>query len=107
MGRFVARSFRRASVWDFSGFKYIFQVFDQFVILKRGKRLQSVLLIRLRDVTAGGRVHQQKEIKGIFQSERSFMKIRNSSGPRTLPCGTPALTTRGEERIPLSATRWL
>ena len=28
------------------------------------------------------------------------MKIRNRTGPRTLPWGTPALKERGDERIP-------
>ena len=40
------------------------------------------------------------------ESERSLMKIRNTTAPRTLPWGTPALTGRGDERIPLKATHW-
>ena len=32
------------------------------------------------------------------------MKIRNRTGPRTLPWGTPALTEKGDERIMLKAT---
>ena len=34
------------------------------------------------------------------------MTIRNNMGPRTLPWGTPALTGRGDERVPLRAIRW-
>ena len=48
-----------------------------------------------------------KDIKRIFHSERSLMKIRNMTGPRTLPWGTPALTGRGVEMVPLSATCWI
>ena len=32
------------------------------------------------------------------------MKIRNRTGPRIMPWGTPALTEKGDERIMLKAT---
>ena len=34
------------------------------------------------------------------------MTIRNRMGPGALTWGTPALTGRGDERIPLRATQW-
>ena len=33
------------------------------------------------------------------EPEKSFMKTRNKTGPKTLPWGNPALAWRGEERI--------
>ena len=61
----------------------------------------------MRNVTAESGVIN-KEIKRIFfQPVRSLMKIRTKMGPRTLPWCTPALTGRGDERIPFGTTHWL
>ena len=46
--------------------------------------------------------HHQMEKEDFSESERSLMKIRNRTVPRTLSWGTPALTRSGDERIPLS-----
>ena len=40
-------------------------------------------------------------------SGKSLMYIRKSKGPRTEPCGTPALTSSHDEFVPLRTTRCL
>ena len=57
-------------------------------------------------MTCGSREwsHQQRDKEDFPESVTSLMKIRNNMGPRTLPCGTQALTGRGDERVPLRAT---
>ena len=48
-------------------------------------------------------VSSEKRSRGFSKdSERSFMNIMNKMRPRTLPWGTPALTGKGEERVPLA-----
>ena len=46
----------------------------------------------------------------IFEKEtdevRSFTKIRNNSGPRILPCGTPEMTGRVGETDWPTDTHW-
>ena len=50
------------------------------------------------------RVESSANKEGFPKSQRSLMKTGNSTGPRTLPWSTPALTGRVDERIPLSDT---
>ena len=86
-------------------------MFDQLVIiffqgLERRKRLQPSCL---KDEVCHGRgwSHQQIDKEDFPESERSSMKIRNRTGPEHCFGGTAALIWRGDDRIPLSATRWL
>ena len=55
-----------------------------------------LLPANLKDEGCHGKVwsHQQRDKKDFPESVRSLVKIRNNMGPRTLPCGTPALTGR-------------
>ena len=85
-------------------------VFDQFVILSRSDQREEAAACfnrRMRDVMAESGVIS-KEIRRIFQRVREIIdEDRNRTRPRTLPWGTPTLTGRGDERVPLRATRWL
>ena len=47
-----------------------------------------------------------KEIEDFPESVRSLMKIRNKTGPNTLPWGTPAMTGKGDDRVQLRNTHW-
>ena len=93
-------------MWGFFSIEHIFHVFGQLVILSRSaerEKKERLLPAYLKDggCHSRGESHQQRD------KERSLMKIRNRTGPRILPWGTPALTGKGEERIPLRATCWL
>ena len=39
-------------------------------------------------------------------NKMSFTKIKNRSGPRTVPCGTPVVTGLEEEKVLLHLTYW-
>ena len=39
-------------------------------------------------------------------NKRSFTKVKNRSGPRTLPCGSPVVTDFEEEKVLLHFTYW-
>ena len=46
-----------------------------------------------------------KRLRGdITFSGRSFINIRNKIGPRTDPCGTPLVTQRAVDAVPLITT---
>ena len=58
------------------------------------------------------RYNTQSSAKGltlllVIDSCRSFMYARNTTGPRTVPCGTPLVTGLGVEVSPSSSTRWV
>ena len=40
-------------------------------------------------------------------SGKSFINMRNNTGPRTDPCGTPLVTLHASEVDPLITTLWL
>ena len=48
-----------------------------------------------------------KETDDFPESVVSLMKMRNNMGPKTVPCETPTMTRRGDERVPLRETSWL
>ena len=65
-----------------------------FVTLRNNRQLSANSLVELVLITSG----------------RSFINVKNSRGPRTMPCGTPETTSTSEESMPSSSTcflRWL
>jgi len=78
------------------------------------------------DYKSGGALHhkkiitlQQPDLMSLYKmqlsankrydddklSEMSFMYVKNSNGPSTLPCGTPIVTSIGLEKEPPHMTR--
>jgi hypothetical protein len=41
---------------------------------------------------------------GVVCSGKSFMKVKNSNGPFTVPCGTPDITSAQEDVTPSNTT---
>ena len=48
----------------------------------------------------------KRRIDEEMESDISFMKVRNSKGPSTVPCGTPDKTSDQSEASPSTTTRW-
>jgi len=62
------------SVWDFSGLKDIFQVFDQFVILSRSKEIMRLVPVCLKEKGCHvlGWSHQQRDKDDFPESQRDL-----------------------------------
>ena len=78
-------------VAHFSTLKSICQIFDQCTSLLRSSCrviLSDVLFIVLYSTQSSA----NRRIFDVMLSAISFMQIRNSVGPKTVPCGTPDVT---------------
>ena len=97
----------RVRVRGLKGSKDIFQVFGQIMILSKSAERLLHAYLKIRNAMWESRVIGKEIKEDVPELERSLMKIRNKTSPRTLHWGTATLTGRWDERIPLRSTHWL
>ena len=90
----------------FSGWKFIIQVSSHSVSLLRSScrrtASSSPLILAYNKLSSANSL-----ICDATQSDISLMYARNSSGPNTVPCGTPDRTEAFLDVLPFTRTAWV